>query len=58
MHKPKPYKCSVCGAEIPDLPMTVLGHQMSHVKPRPYANDWPERDSPKDRPDERPGDQG
>ena len=21
MHKPKPYKCPVCGPEVPDLPM-------------------------------------
>ena len=34
MHKPKPYKCSICGAEVPDLPMTVLKHQMSHVTRR------------------------
>jgi hypothetical protein len=31
MHKLKPYKCSICGAELPDLPMPVLKHQMSHV---------------------------
>ena len=39
MHKPKPYKCSVCGAEVPDLPMPVLKHQMSHVTRRPFARD-------------------
>ena len=22
----KPYKCSICGAEVPDLPMPVLQH--------------------------------
>ena len=43
MHKPKPYRCTICGAEIPNLPMTVLGHQMSHVKRRPYANDRPSK---------------
>jgi hypothetical protein len=37
MHKPKSYKCSICGAEIPDLPMPVLKHQMSHVTRRPFA---------------------
>lgn len=37
MHRPKPYKCSICGAEVPDLPMPVLKHQLSHVKRRPYA---------------------
>ncbi|MFZ5781744.1 MAG: hypothetical protein ACOY4R_16255 [Pseudomonadota bacterium] len=38
MHQRKPYKCSVCGAEVPDLPMSVLKHQLSHVR-RPYAVD-------------------
>lgn len=37
MHKPKPYKCSVCGAEVPDLPMQVLKHQLSHVRRRPFS---------------------
>ena len=37
MHKPKAYKCSICGAEVPDLPMPVLKHQMSHVSRRPYS---------------------
>ena len=37
MHKPKPYKCPVCGAELPDLPMLVLKHQMSHVRRKPFA---------------------
>ncbi len=41
MHKPKPYKCPVCGQEIPNLPMPVLKHQLSHAKPRPYARDRP-----------------
>jgi hypothetical protein len=44
MHKPKPYKCPSCGAEIPDLPMPVLKHQMSHVRRRPFAGDRRERD--------------
>jgi hypothetical protein len=35
MHKRKPYKGSICGAEVPSLPMPVLKHQMSHVKRRP-----------------------
>jgi hypothetical protein len=39
MHKPKPYKCLIRGAEIPDLPMPVLKHQMSHVRRRPFARD-------------------
>jgi hypothetical protein len=33
MHKPKPYKCSICGAEVPNLPMPVLKHQLSHARP-------------------------
>jgi hypothetical protein len=37
MHKQKTYRCSVCGVEIPDLPMPVLKHQMSHVERRPFA---------------------
>jgi hypothetical protein len=47
MHKRKLYKCSVCGAEVPELPMTVLKHQMSHVRRRPFARDrrHPDRDS-------------
>ena len=32
MHKPKPYKCSICGVELPDLPKPVLKHQMKHVQ--------------------------
>ena len=31
MHKSKPYKCPVCGAEVPNLPMPVLKHQLSHA---------------------------
>ncbi len=44
MHKPKPYKCSICGAEVPDLPMPVSKHQMSHVRRRPFARDGREPD--------------
>jgi hypothetical protein len=35
---PKSYKCPVCGAELPDLPMHVLKHQMSHAGRRPFAS--------------------
>jgi DNA-directed RNA polymerase subunit RPC12/RpoP len=42
MHKPKLYKCSICGAEVPDLPMPVLKHQMSHVSRRLFARSAPE----------------
>ena len=45
MYKRKLYKCSVCGAEVPDLPMLVLKHQMSHVRRRPFARDWRHPDS-------------
>jgi len=33
----KTYRCPVCGAEIPDLPMPVLRQQLSHARRRPYA---------------------
>ena len=35
---------SICGAEVPDLPMPVLNHQMSHVRRRPFARDRREPD--------------
>jgi hypothetical protein len=38
MHKPKRYKCPVCGAEVPNLPMPVLKLQRSHVKRRSYVD--------------------
>lgn len=41
MHKPKPYKCSICGAEVPNVPMPVLKHQLSHVSRRPLARHQP-----------------
>ena len=44
MHKQKTWKCSACGAEIPDLPMAVLKHQLSHVERRPFAGDRAESD--------------
>jgi len=34
MHQRKAHKCSICGAEVFDLPMPVLQHQMSHVRRR------------------------
>jgi hypothetical protein len=36
-------RCSICGAEVPDLPMPVLHHQMSHVRRRHYARSVPEK---------------
>lgn len=41
VHKRKLYKCPSCGAEVPDLPMAVLKHQMSHVGRRPYSRSVP-----------------
>jgi len=29
VHKPKPYRCSISDAEVLDLPMPVLQHQLS-----------------------------
>jgi hypothetical protein len=45
MYKRKLYKCSVCGVEVPDLPMPVLKHQMSHVWRRPCATSARDRES-------------
>jgi hypothetical protein len=42
MQKCKLYKCSVCGVELPDLPMPVLQHQLSHVRRQPYSRSVPE----------------
>lgn len=41
MHTPKLWKCSACGAEVPDLPMAVQKHQISHVRRRPLAGGRP-----------------
>jgi hypothetical protein len=49
----KHYKCSICGGEVPDLPMLVLKHQVSHVKRRPFAG-VRNQDLPQERPTERP----
>ena len=46
MHKQKTWKCSACGAEVPDLPMIVLKHQLSHVARRGHAVDRIEPDGP------------
>lgn len=51
MHKPKPYQCPICGAEIQDQPMRVLQHQLSHVR-RPLARNQPEP-CQSDQPEER-----
>lgn len=49
VHKHKPYKCSICGAKVPNLPMTVLKHQMSHVRRRSFARAQPQRSEPSAR---------
>jgi hypothetical protein len=36
------------GAEIPDLPMPVLKHQLSLVERRPFAGDRTEPDASRD----------
>ena len=46
MHTQKTYRCSACGAEVPDLPLPVLRHQLSHVERRPFAGDRIEPDGP------------
>jgi hypothetical protein len=47
MHQQKPYRCTVCGAEVPDQPMVVLKHQLSHVQRRGRAvNHRAEPDAP------------
>ena len=46
MHTQKTYRCSVCGAEIPDLPMPVLRHQLSHVERRGRAVNRAEPEAP------------
>jgi ATP-dependent DNA ligase len=46
MHQPRPYKCSICDAEVGDIPMTVLKHQIGHVQvPKMPLADPPPRDS-------------
>jgi hypothetical protein len=45
-YKQKSWKCSACGVEVADLPMTVLRHQLAHVKRRGVAADRPEPDAP------------
>ena len=49
MHKPKPYECPVCGAEVPNRPMQVPKHQLSHARPRPLATGHVEDRSERDK---------
>jgi hypothetical protein len=46
MNKQKTWRCSACGVEVADLPMTVLSHQLSHEERRGLAADLPEPDAP------------
>jgi hypothetical protein len=47
---------SICGAEVPDLPMPVLKHQLSHVSRRAFAADRPvSGESDRQEPTEREG---
>jgi hypothetical protein len=39
MHQPKPYRCTVCGAEVLDQLIVALKHQLSHVQRRGRAVD-------------------
>jgi hypothetical protein len=43
----KVYRCTICGAVLPNEPKPVLQHQMSHVRPRPFATS-----APVDRPEQ------
>ena len=51
--KSKSYKCSVCGAELLDLPMHLLKHQMLHAGRRPFASN---RQAHARQPDRQPVD--
>jgi hypothetical protein len=42
MHGPKPYKCSICGAEVPDLPMPSA----ARVPDRAVGDDEPANQAP------------
>jgi hypothetical protein len=46
MHKQQIWKCSACGAEVPNLPMPVLRHHLSHVERRGRAVDRAEPAAP------------
>jgi hypothetical protein len=49
------WTCSTCGAEVADLPMPVLKHQLSHVRRRAFARDRPlSGDTDREEPTERP----
>jgi len=50
--KRQPYKRAVCGVEVLDLPKSMLNHQLSHAKRRPYA-----RERPTEEPGKQPADQ-
>jgi hypothetical protein len=42
MPNPNPiWTCTACGQSVPNEPMTVFRHQMSHVQCRPLATNTP-----------------
>lgn len=58
VRKTKSYKCTICGAEVPDMPMPVLKHQLSHVRRRPRADHRPaEPKGTRDEADQHDADQ-
>ena len=54
MHKQKTWTCSACGAEVVDLPMTVLKHKLSQVERRGRAVDRAEPDAPSEDQHQQP----
>jgi hypothetical protein len=54
MSKQKTWKCSACGAKVPDLPMTVFRHQLSHINRRPLALNRPDRQAADAETDDAP----
>jgi hypothetical protein len=54
MNKHKTWRCSACGAELPDFPMTVFRHQLSHIERRPLARSQPDRQTAEGETDDTP----
>jgi hypothetical protein len=48
MHKPNAYKWLVYSEKVPNLPVLVMKHQMSHVQPRPFARDRRQPEPPEE----------
>jgi hypothetical protein len=49
-----PGNASACGAEVPDLPMTVFRHQLSHIDRRPLARSQPDQQDADGETDDAP----